>query len=59
MAKLHEEVVVLKLSILLRDTDHIENMVTTKIIETLEQVCEELIGNNVLVEVQLMKRDEE
>lgn len=53
MAKIHEEVIVIKLSKLIKDTEqdslHIAN---SEIQQTLEQVVQELVGDNVVVEVE-------
>jgi hypothetical protein len=52
MAKLHEEVVVIKVSKLIKDTDTINPVLLTNItLESLEAVVQELIGAGALIEV--------
>ena len=52
MAKMIEDVLVIKLSKLVKDSDSSENIVTEDIQVALEQVAQELAGNGVLVEVE-------
>lgn len=52
MAKVHEEVVVIKLSKLVKNNDKIENVVTDEIISALEQVAQELVGADIIAEVE-------
>jgi len=53
MAKIHEEVVVLKLSKLLKDKDGTEQYIATnELCEALQSVIEELAGAGVVVEVE-------
>lgn len=53
MAKIHEEVVIIKLSKLVRDQDNAESyMATNEICEALQSVAEELLGSGVVVEVE-------
>ena len=54
MAKLHEEVVVIKVSTLLKDDVTATPVLLTKdTVASLEAVVAELVGGNVLVEVQV------
>lgn len=51
MAKIYEEVIVLKLSKLTKDGTS-EPIVNLEIIEALEQVAQQLVGEGVIVEVE-------
>jgi len=51
MAKIVEEVVVIKLSKLVKD-DVVAGIVTTDLQSALEQVAQELVGDSVIVEVE-------
>lgn len=53
MAKIHEEVVVIKLSKLVKDSESdASSMVNDDILSALASVAEELFGNSVVVEVE-------
>ena len=53
MAKIHEEVVVIKLSKLVKEKDDSPEMVATNdICDALQSVAEELLGSGVVVEVE-------
>lgn len=52
MAKMIEEVVVIKLSKLVKDNDPADAIVSEDAQIALEQVAQELVGNGVLVEVE-------
>jgi len=53
MAKLHEEVVVLKLSKLTKDKNQDEvYLADNEFCSSIEQVAQELLGDNVIVEVE-------
>ena len=53
MAKIHEEVVVIKLSKLIREKDSDEQYIATNdVCEALQSVAEELLGAGVVVEVE-------
>jgi hypothetical protein len=52
MAKMIEDVLVIKLSKLVKDSDSSESIVNEDIQVALEQVAQELAGNGVLVEVE-------
>ena len=50
--KIIEDVLVIKLSKLVKDSESDEQIVTEDIHTALEQVAQELVGNGVLVEVE-------
>lgn len=53
MAKIHEEVVVIKLSKLIREKDTEEQYIATNdVCDALQSVAEELLGSGVVVEVE-------
>lgn len=53
MAKIHEEVVVIKLSKLIKEKDESPGVVASNdICEALQSVAEELLGSSVVVEVE-------
>ncbi len=52
MAKIHEEVVVIKLSKLVKDSDAGGEIATADIVAALQSVAEELLGDSVVVEVE-------
>lgn len=52
MAKIHEEIVVIKLSKLVKDTDDTNTLINDDIIVNLEAVAQELVGTGVIVEVE-------
>jgi len=53
MAKIHEEVVVIKLSKLIKDNDAGSNSIATSdLCDALQAVAEELMGSGVVVEVE-------
>lgn len=51
MAKMIEDVLVIKLSKLVKDTDSTDGIVTEEVQSALEQVAQELVGDGVLVEI--------
>ena len=51
MAKIHEEIIVIKLSKLVKDTADGAEIAGADIIAGLEQVAQELVGTDVIVEV--------
>jgi hypothetical protein len=53
VAKLHEEVVVIKVSKLIKDDAIAPVLLTKPTIESLEAVVAELVGGNTLVEIQV------
>lgn len=52
MAKIHEELVVIKFSKLVRDGQESQPMTTSEIKDTLASVAQELAGAGVVVEVE-------
>lgn len=52
MAKVHEEVIVIKLSKLVKNSDKVDKIVTEEITLALEQVAQELVGAEVIAEVE-------
>lgn len=52
MAKVHEEVIVIKLSRLVKGNQTPESVVTEDVLSALEQVTQELVGNDVIAEVE-------
>jgi hypothetical protein len=52
MAKIHEEVIVIKLSKLVKDQESPEVVATDEVIDALSSVAEELAGSGVVVEVE-------
>lgn len=52
MAKIHEEVVVIKLSKLVKNTGGDERIVTDELTAALEQVAQELVGADVIAELE-------
>ncbi len=51
MAKLHEEIIVVKVSKLLKDTEEAGAIMAPETVASLEAVIQELAGSNVLVEI--------
>ena len=52
MARIHEEVIVIKLSKLVKDHESPEMVATDELAEALSSVAEELAGAGVVVEVE-------
>lgn len=53
MAKIHEEVVVIKLSKLIKEKDSDEQFIATNdVCDALQSVAEELLGAGIIVEVE-------
>lgn len=52
MAKLHEEVLVVKVSKLLKDNDQATEIISNEVLHSLEEVVAELAGSGALVEVE-------
>ncbi len=53
MAKIHEEIVIIKLSKLVRESDSSEQyMANNDICDALQSVAEELLGSGIVVEVE-------
>lgn len=53
MAKLQEEVLVIKVSKMIRDTDAETEILNDETVASLEAVVQELAGANTLVEIQV------
>jgi hypothetical protein len=57
MAKIVEDVLVIKFSKLVKDSGLTEsNLATEEIQSALEQVCQELLGEHVIVEVEKLQQ---
>ena len=52
MAKIHEEVIIIKLSKLVKDNTDSSPILSTDTIAALEQVTQELVGDGTIVEVE-------
>lgn len=52
MAKIHEEVVIVKVSKLVKTDAETDALVSDELMESLEQVVQELLGDSVIVEVE-------
>lgn len=53
MAKIHEEVIVIKVSKLVKDSADLGTIVPLDVATALQSVAEELLGDAVVVEVEL------
>lgn len=52
MAKIHEEIVVIHVSKLIKENDLVGSVATPETLTALEQVAQELFGDSVIVEVE-------
>lgn len=52
MAKIYEEVLVIKLSKLVKDADQTAAISSDDVVAALEQVAQELVGGDIVVEVE-------
>jgi hypothetical protein len=52
MARVHEEVIVIKLSRLVKDGAEVDSAVSEELLATLTTVAEELVGSGVVVEAE-------
>ena len=52
MAKVHEEVIVIKLSRLVKDGADVDTSISEELLSTLTTVAEELVGSGVVVEAE-------
>lgn len=52
MAKVYEEVIVIKVSKLIKDNDNVAPIANEDVIVALEQVAQELVGTGVIVEIE-------
>lgn len=58
MAKLHEEIVVIKISKLIKENDNSEVYLTNnEFCSAIEQVAQELLGSGVIVELEKIEND--
>jgi hypothetical protein len=55
MAIVHEEIVIIKVSKLVKDHDDAPVLITADTVSALEQVAQELIGDGAIVEVEEAK----
>ena len=53
MAKIHEEVIVIKVSKLVKDSADVGTVVPEDVTAALQSVAEELLGDSVVVEVEI------
>jgi|688.fasta_scaffold1371826_2 hypothetical protein len=54
MAKIYEEVVIIKLSKLVKDGTTVSTLANDDVQQALEQVAQELVGDGIIVEVERM-----
>ena len=52
MAKIHEEIIVIKISKLVKDSADVGSVVPDDVCAALQSVAEELMGDSVVVEVE-------
>jgi hypothetical protein len=52
VAKLHEEVLVVKVSKLLKDSENTTEIISNDVLHSLEEVVQELAGAGTLVEIE-------
>lgn len=52
MAKIQEEIIIVKFSKLIRETDQSSSIITADLVESLQAVTEELAGSGIIVEVE-------
>lgn len=52
MAKIHEEIVIIKISKLIKETDAAATVATSELLESLQAVAEQLAGAGVIIEVE-------
>lgn len=52
VAKIHEEVIVVKVSKLIKNDDDATALINDDVVTALEQVAQELLGDSVIVEVE-------
>jgi len=52
MARIVEEVIVIKLSKLVKDSENTETVATPEVVASIEQVAQQLVGDGVVVEAQ-------
>ncbi len=52
MAKIHSETIAVKLSKLVKDSEHPEQLVSDDFDQNLEAIVQELVGEGVIVEIE-------
>lgn len=52
MAKIASEAVVIEISRIAKDNEELDSVVTQEVVETLEQVVQQLVGDGTVVEVK-------
>lgn len=52
MAQIHEEVVIIKLSRLVKSTSDVAQNINSDSLSAIEQIVQELVGDSVVVEVE-------
>ena len=57
MAKIHEEIAIIKLSTLVKDGTKPDPLITDSILDTISSVVEELVGKGVVVELESADAD--
>jgi hypothetical protein len=55
MAKIHEEIIIIKFSKLVRESDSPESIANAELVASLGAVAEELVGAGIVVEVEAAK----
>lgn len=53
MAKIHTETLVITVSKLVKESDSTQSIITQDIVAALEQVAQELVGDSIVVEVEV------
>jgi len=52
MARIHSDAIVIEVSRIAKDDQHLESIVNEEIVATLEQVVQQLVGEGAVVEVK-------
>lgn len=53
MAKIHEEIITIKLNKLVKNSDTLEaSLSSAEVLASLEQIVQELVGNDIIVEIE-------
>lgn len=52
MARIHSDAIVIEVSRIAKDDQHLESIVNDEIVATLEQVVQQLVGEGAVVEVK-------
>lgn len=55
MAKIHSDAIVIEISRIAKDSDDLTSVVSAEMLETLEQVVQQLVGDGSVVEVKEAK----